>query len=67
MSGKKVVQIYLTPEQHAKIKARSAELRKRSMGEYLWELSAQEMGICPKCGSRTNPSDFENGCDEIGR
>ncbi len=61
MSSKKAYQIYLEPEQHWKIKARSAQLRKRSMGEYLWEVSAQEMGICPKCGSRTNPSDFENG------
>ena len=45
MSSKKYVGIYLTPEQHAKIKARTAELRKRSMGEYLWELAAQEMGL----------------------
>ena len=45
MSRKIRVQIYLTPEQKRVIKARAAQLDKRSMGDYLWELVRQDVSI----------------------
>lgn len=45
MSGKVKLTIYLTKKQKARIKARAAELEKCSMGDYLWELVEQDLGI----------------------
>ena len=45
MSSKIRVQLYFTPEQKRVIKSRSAQLGKRSMGDYLWELVKQDVSI----------------------
>ena len=45
MSSKIRVQIYLTDLQRRHIKARSAKLGYRSMGDYLWSLVLKDLDL----------------------
>jgi len=45
MSSKIRVQIYLTDIQRRHIKARSAKLGYRSMGDYLWNLVLKDLDL----------------------